>query len=225
MLEAFGVSLSMIKIVGGIVLMRIGFQLFAPSSRIGMIPTGGSKQADGMDVAFSPVAMPIMFGPGGIATLISMAATMHVSLAWNAQQLVPIAATCLAIIATMLTVYLSLVYSERILDRIGPSGTRRRDPHHRFFRGRHGHGPDPQRARGIPAALWIGCSLTRRDGAKHVRAVSRHRIQAYRASITSTGIPSLSSCGFTLAASPTTTHTNPFGSIVVRAAWSRLAGV
>lgn len=122
LLKAFGVSVSMIKIVGGIVLMRIGFQLFAPSSRSGMIPTAGSTQADGMDVAFSPLAMPIMFGPGGIATLISMAATLHVSLSWNEQQLAPIVATCLAIIATMATVYLSLAYSEKILKRIGPSG-------------------------------------------------------------------------------------------------------
>jgi len=122
LLKAFGVSLPMIRIVGGIVLTRIGFELFAPSSGSGIIPTGGSKQADGMDVAFTPLAMPIMFGPGGIATLISMAATLHVSLSWSAQELEAVAATCLAIIATMFTVYLSLAYSKKILDRIGASG-------------------------------------------------------------------------------------------------------
>jgi len=122
LLKAFGVSLSMIKIVGGIVLVRIGFDLFAPSSGSRIIPTGGSKQADGMDVAFTPLAMPIMFGPGGIATLISMAATLHVSLSWGPQGLEAIAATSLAIIATMFTVYLSLASSKKILDKIGPSG-------------------------------------------------------------------------------------------------------
>lgn len=64
LLKVFGVSLSMIPIVGGIVLLRIGFELFAPSSGGGIIPTSGSKQADGMDVAFTPLAMPIMFCPG-----------------------------------------------------------------------------------------------------------------------------------------------------------------
>jgi len=122
LLKAFGVSLSMIKIVGGIVLVRIGFELFAPSSGSGIIPTGGSKQADGMDVAFTPLAMPIMFGPGGIATLISMAATLHVSFVWGPQGLEGVAATSLAIIATMATVCLSLAYSKKILDKIGPSG-------------------------------------------------------------------------------------------------------
>jgi len=118
LLKAFGVSLSMIKVVGGIVLTRIGFDLFAPSGNSGIIPTGGSKQADGMDVAFTPLAMPIMFGPGGIATLISMAATLHVS----EQGLEAIGATSLAIVATMFTVYLSLAYSRKILKKLGPSG-------------------------------------------------------------------------------------------------------
>ena len=118
LLKAFGVSLSMIKVVGGIVLTRIGFDLFAPSANSRLIPTDGSKQADGMDVAFTPLAMPIMFGPGGIATLISMAATLHVS----EQGVEAIGATSLAIIATMFTVYLSLVYSRKILKKLGPSG-------------------------------------------------------------------------------------------------------
>ena len=122
LLKVFGVSLSMIRIVGGIVLVRIGFELFAPSPGGGIIPSSGSKQADGMDVAFTPLAMPIMFGPGGIATLISMAATLHVSFAWDPLAVEAIAATSLAIIGTMVTVYLSLAYSKKILAKFGQSG-------------------------------------------------------------------------------------------------------
>jgi len=122
LLKVFGVSLSMIRIVGGIVLVRIGFELFSPSHGGGIIPSSGSKQADGMDVAFTPLAMPIMFGPGGIATLISMAATLHVSFSWDPLALEGVAATCLAIIATMVTVYLSLAYSKAILLKFGDSG-------------------------------------------------------------------------------------------------------
>jgi multiple antibiotic resistance protein len=121
MLKIFGVSLDMIRIVGGIVLTKIGFELFSPSSG-GIIPSTGSKQPDGMDVAFTPLAMPIMFGPGGIATLISMAATLHVGFAFNAREIEAAAATVLAILATMITVYLSLIYSRRILNKIGANG-------------------------------------------------------------------------------------------------------
>lgn len=122
LLKAFGVSLSMVKVVGGIVLVRIGFELFAPTSEEGIIPASGSKDADGMDIAFTPLAMPIMFGPGGIATLISMAATLHVTFTWSAAGLETVAASALAIIATMITVYVSLAYSRKIFDKIGPSG-------------------------------------------------------------------------------------------------------
>jgi multiple antibiotic resistance protein len=122
LLKAFGVSLSMIKMVGGIVLLRIGFDLFAPPPGGGMIPSGGSKQADGMDVAFTPLAMPIMFGPGGIATIISMAAAQHASLSGAAADIEAALASILAIVATMATVYLSLRYSKKILKKFGQGG-------------------------------------------------------------------------------------------------------
>ena len=56
-MRLFGVPLSMVRIVGGIVLMRLGFELFAPSSAGSLIPKGESAQED---VAFIPLAMPIM---------------------------------------------------------------------------------------------------------------------------------------------------------------------
>ncbi len=57
----FGVPLSMVRIVGGIILMRIGFDLFSPSSTNASIASagGGSTQEEG-DVSFVPLAMPIM---------------------------------------------------------------------------------------------------------------------------------------------------------------------
>src|SRR5215510_11571653 len=69
----FGVPLSMVRIVGGIILMRIGFSLFAPSSPGASITGGadGSARAE-VNVAFVPLAMPIMFGPGAIATILGM---------------------------------------------------------------------------------------------------------------------------------------------------------
>jgi multiple antibiotic resistance protein len=118
LLEVFGVSLSMVKIVGGIILTRIGFELFAPSPKGSLVPTGGSTSADGMDVAFVPMAMPIMFGPGGIATLIGMASTMHAAHGdWEDW-----VASVLAIVLTMLVTYLSLAYATPILNKIGPKG-------------------------------------------------------------------------------------------------------
>ena len=114
MLRVFGVPLSMIRIVGGIVLMKIGFDLY---SGVSVVPTPTS--ADGKrDIAFVPLAMPIMFGPGAIATLVSMTSLIkHSELkVWS------FAAVVLAIVATMFVTYLCLISAKTVMKRIGPMG-------------------------------------------------------------------------------------------------------
>ena len=111
----FGVPLSMVRIVGGIILMRIGFELFSPSSSGGSNAASGSVQG-GEDVAFVPLAMPIMFGPGAIATILGMA-----SLVKHSQfKVISAVAMGVAIVATMVVTYLCLAYAKKILRRIGP---------------------------------------------------------------------------------------------------------
>lgn len=115
----FGVPLSMVRIAGGIILMRIGFSLFAPSSPGASITGGadGAAQAEA-DVAFVPLAMPIMFGPGAIATILGM-----VSLVKHAAfEVVSALALCGAIVATMFVTYLCLAYAQKVVSRIGPQG-------------------------------------------------------------------------------------------------------
>ena len=114
-LWVFGVPLSMVRIVGGIILMRIGFTLFSPSSSgasLGMASGSGDKAED---VAFVPLAMPIMFGPGAIATILGM--TKHSEFVFASA-----VAICLAIVATMFVTYLFLAYAKTVLSRIGPKG-------------------------------------------------------------------------------------------------------
>ena len=119
LLRLFGIPLSMIRVVGGIILTRIGFQMFNPTPQA----KSGSGSGDGpdstdQDVAFIPLAMPIMFGPGAIATILGMASTVKQS----SEELVSFVAISLAIIATMAVTYLSLVYSRGILKKVGPKG-------------------------------------------------------------------------------------------------------
>src|SRR5262245_24140016 len=119
MLWIFGVPLSMVRIVGGIILMRIGFSLFSPSPSGASITGGadGPAQED-EDVAFVPLAMPIMFGPGAIATILGM-----VSLVKHSEfEVVSAVAACMAIVATMFVTYLCLAYAKKAVSRIGPKG-------------------------------------------------------------------------------------------------------
>jgi multiple antibiotic resistance protein len=115
LLRVFNVSLSMVRVVGGLVLMRVGFDLFNPPASGGIIPRSGDPNAN---VAFVPLAMPIMFGPGAIATVISMAATIRRS----EDILLHLATAAGAIVACMGTVYLSLIYAKPILRKFGKEG-------------------------------------------------------------------------------------------------------
>ena len=115
-LKIFGVSLSMVRVIGGIILIRIGFELFSGSS-------GGSPalvKPDGAtgDIAFVPLAMPLMCGPGAIATMLGMTSLVKSS----ALEMASFLAIAAAILATMLVTYLCLAYADKVIGRIGPMG-------------------------------------------------------------------------------------------------------
>jgi multiple antibiotic resistance protein len=113
-LKLFGVPLAMVRIVGGIILMRIGFSLFMPQ-KSGGDQFGGEANAK---IAFVPLAMPLMFGPGAIATIIGMASTIKDS----SRELLSLAAIAAATVATMFVTYLCLTNAERLTRKIGPMG-------------------------------------------------------------------------------------------------------
>lgn len=115
LLRLFDVPLSMVRVVGGVILMRLGFELFSPSPGGGMIPSGGSGDRH---VSFIPLAMPIMFGPGAIATVIGLTSTIKSS----GHLVLSFAAASAAVFAAIFVTYLSLVYAKTILSKIGPQG-------------------------------------------------------------------------------------------------------
>jgi multiple antibiotic resistance protein len=105
----------MVRIVGGIIQMRIGFSLFMPQKAGESGLTAGSSDAN---IAFVPLAMPLMFGPGAIATIIGMASTVrHLS-----EEIMSFVAIAAAIVATMGVTYLCLVNAEKLTRKIGPMG-------------------------------------------------------------------------------------------------------
>ena len=116
LLRLFGVPLSMVRIVGGIILMRIGFDLFSPSQ------SGGAATANNADpdanIAFVPLAMPLMFGPGAIATILGMTATIRRS----EDEILSYLALAAAIVATMFVTYICLAYADRLTRWLGRLG-------------------------------------------------------------------------------------------------------
>ncbi|MGO9418147.1 MarC family protein [Roseiarcus sp.] len=115
MLRIFGVPLAMVRVVGGIILMRIGFELFTPP-KDGAFSAGAA--APDANIAFVPLAMPLMFGPGAIATIIGMTATIRQS----SEELLSFVAIAAAIVLTMAVTYLCLAYADRLTKFLGRMG-------------------------------------------------------------------------------------------------------
>jgi multiple antibiotic resistance protein len=113
-LRLFGVPLAMVRVVGGIILMRIGFSLFMPQKSGSDLRPSGTEA----NIAFVPLAMPLMFGPGAIATIIGMASTIGGS----SREILSFIAIAAAILATMFVTFLCLANSKRLTDKIGPLG-------------------------------------------------------------------------------------------------------
>jgi multiple antibiotic resistance protein len=114
-LKLFGVSLAMVRVAGGIVLTRIGFELFAPTgSGHGALLDAGP----GDDIAFMPLAMPLMCGPGAIATVLGMMATIEKAPDEPSAFVAIFAAVVLAVFAT----YLCLASAGRLVGWFGPIG-------------------------------------------------------------------------------------------------------
>jgi multiple antibiotic resistance protein len=105
----------MVRVVGGIILTRIGFSLFQPSPDNSILPP---PDADPEEAAFVPLAMPIMFGPGALATVIGMSASIKP----NEQAAIAALSILAAILLTMAVTYLVLACARPIMSRIGRKG-------------------------------------------------------------------------------------------------------
>jgi multiple antibiotic resistance protein len=74
--DFFGISIAGIRTAGGLIILAIGFRMLFPAAK----PAGGeaaSAAAPDLDVAFSPLAMPSLAGPGSIAVVMSAAAQIR----------------------------------------------------------------------------------------------------------------------------------------------------
>lgn len=70
-LSFFGISLPGIRIAGGIIIMRAGFSMMNPEKPGRKLSKEDQEAAmDKDDISFSPLAMPLLSGPGSIAVVI-----------------------------------------------------------------------------------------------------------------------------------------------------------
>jgi multiple antibiotic resistance protein len=85
-MKFFGISLPGIRIAGGIIITYIGFRMLNPEPRDPQLQGSGAIHADD-DIAFTPLAMPMLSGPGAIAVTIGMAANAASGMDYAAESL------------------------------------------------------------------------------------------------------------------------------------------
>ena len=114
--EMFGITLPAFRIAGGALVILIGFQMLHgnpskvhhPSAEA----TAQTREAE-LSVAISPLAMPILAGPGTLATAINFSSTSHIS---------DILITIVDFGLLCLITYAFFLTGERLVTFIGKSG-------------------------------------------------------------------------------------------------------
>lgn len=111
----FGISLPGIRIAGGLIILRAAYSMLNPEQSDRKISKEAQEAAKGKeDVSFSPMAMPMLSGPGSIAVVIGLAS--------QAQGFFDLAVITIAIIFVALISYGVLRVAPFSAKYIGPTG-------------------------------------------------------------------------------------------------------
>ncbi|CAN5879534.1 MarC family NAAT transporter [soil metagenome] len=115
-LNFFGLRIHDLRIAGGLMIMKAGFDLLStksePGKKVqkGVMEEGITKE----DISFTPLAMPMLSGPGAIAVSIGMYTT-SLSI-WD------MGLIFIAIVLVALTTYIILYFSNRLTRYLGKAG-------------------------------------------------------------------------------------------------------
>ncbi len=118
LMQFFGLSLPGIRIAGSLVIVKIGFNLLTPREHAERTHNADEHEeaVAKPDISFSPLAMPLLAGPGSIASVIGLTALVPHPAAWDYAQFVG------GIVAVVLVCWIILANSERLLGVLGVNG-------------------------------------------------------------------------------------------------------
>jgi multiple antibiotic resistance protein len=122
-LDFFGLSIPSVQVAGGIVVCMIGWSLLnSPNSPPALDRNNPDtpRPDDLSQRAFYPMTMPLTVGPGSISVALTLGAN---SPAGFRSLLLTALAHAVGILLVALGVYFCYRYAERILRKLGPTGT------------------------------------------------------------------------------------------------------
>jgi multiple antibiotic resistance protein len=118
LLHFFGITIPALRVAGGLIIFRSGWQLLNVQHKKelkGKLEEGDRKD----DISFSPLAMPLLAGPGSMSFLITLYSNRHVKVNeafWQD------AAAITAIIIVSLSIYFIFKFAPRMMKYTGQSG-------------------------------------------------------------------------------------------------------
>ena len=113
-MQFLGISIPGLRVAGGLVIAAVGFRmLFLPQPS-----TAYAEQGPKQDIAFTPLAIPSLAGPGSIAVVIGMSTTAQA----DRYVILRHALIIVGIAITALVCYFVLRGATRLARFLGPSG-------------------------------------------------------------------------------------------------------
>jgi multiple antibiotic resistance protein len=120
-LDFFGVSIPAVQVAGGFIVCAIAWSLLTSPSTPAVSERSSAASAEALSQrAFYPITMPLTVGPGSI----SVAVTLGANPARGIRSLVNTAfANVLGVLVVAVSIYLCYRYADRILRKLGTTGT------------------------------------------------------------------------------------------------------
>ncbi|SHE68927.1 multiple antibiotic resistance protein [Vibrio gazogenes DSM 21264] len=111
--EVFGITLPALRLSGGILVFIVGYNMLHGSASKLHSHSTTTPDDDDRDIAISPLALPILAGPGTIATAMNYSAS---------GEMLHIVITIISFASLCLITFVCFLYGAKLIERIGEAG-------------------------------------------------------------------------------------------------------
>jgi len=115
-LSFFGISLEGVRIAGGFVVASVGVRLLSSSRHQSQQPNEEAEAKEKPDISFTPLALPLLAGPGSIAVVMTQSTQNPHVLSW------PTLASLIGIALISATCWIVLREADKVLGVLGVNG-------------------------------------------------------------------------------------------------------
>ena len=112
----FGISIHAIRLAGGLIIARVGMHLLSGNQTHSHTPEEHAEAVEKEDISLTPLAIPILAGPGSMAVVMGLAANVETP------SVMPYAGICTGIFLMCLSCYVALKESEWLQNILGVNG-------------------------------------------------------------------------------------------------------